>query len=184
MGHPILRQRAREVDAVELASRALQILIDDMVDTMRDADGAGLAAPQVHESVRVAIMEIGDNPRYPNAPASALTVFVNPVVEPLVPAPEIASEDDVVAVYEGCLSVPGLRGLVRRPRKVRVRAWGRDGQPFECTYEGFPAAVVQHELDHLDGVLYVDRVDTTTLTFLREFERYVPVPARFLDGRK
>lgn len=174
MGNPVLRQRAEEVPPVEVRSPRVRTLIDDMIETMRDADGAGIAAPQVHESVRIAIIEVSGNPRYPDFPGIPLTVLVNPVVEPLVggPAGELADEE-AITLYEGCLSVSGIRGRVRRPRKVRVRALDREGNALDFVWEGVPAAVVQHETDHLDGVLFVDRADPRSLTFLKEWERYV-----------
>lgn len=175
LGEPVLRQRARELSLSELASPEIQRLIDDLVETMREADGAGLAAPQVFESVALCVIEVKDNPRYPGVGAIPLTVLVNPRVTPL------ASEDEVIEVYEGCLSVVGLRGRVRRPRRVRVEAWDRAGQPLAFEWEGFRAAVVQHETDHLLGKLFVDRAAPESLTFLREYERYVPASARVVD---
>jgi peptide deformylase len=127
-------------------------------------------------------MELAGNPRYPNVPALPLTVLVNPVVEILVPNPEGPADADVVTMFEGCLSVSGIRGQVRRPRRVRVTAQDREGKPFEMLLEGPLASVVQHETDHLDGVLFVDRADTRTLTFLREYDRNVPLLARIVDG--
>ena len=182
MGEPVLRGVAREVSADELASPALQALIDEMIETMRDADGAGIAAPQVYEPLRVCVMELSGNPRYPSLPALPLTVLVNPVVEALVPSPEAPAEKDSVLMYEGCLSVQGVRGRVRRPRAVRVRATGRHGEPIDLTLTGPLACVVQHECDHLDGVLFVDRADPRTLTFLREYDRHVPLAERIVDG--
>jgi peptide deformylase len=182
MGEPVLRQRARELSRSELLSEPVQVLLDDMVQTMRDANGAGIAAPQVYESLRVCVVELADNPRYPDAPSMPLTFFVNPVVEPLVGSPGALAPEESVLMYEGCLSVSGIRGQVRRPRRVRVAALDRTGAAFEVTLEGVLAAVIQHELDHLDGVLFVDRVDPRTLTFLREYDRHVPLEARIVDG--
>lgn len=182
LGEPVLRARARELPPEELASPRIQSLIDDMIETMRDADGAGLAAPQVHESVRLCVMELAGNPRYPDVPRLPLTVLVNPVVEARVPSPANPADEHSVFLYEGCLSVQGLRGRVRRPRRVSVRALDRHGVPQEFLLEGPLAAVVQHETDHLDGVLFVDRADPRTLTFLREYERWVPREARVVDG--
>src|SRR5579859_8245037 len=121
IGHPVLRELARELARDELASGPMQRLIDDMVDTMRDANGAGIAANQVHEAVRVCVIEIADNPRYPYKPNWPLTVLVNPVVE--------ATTDETFLNYEGCLSVPNLRGEVPRYTGVRVAAWDRHAQP-------------------------------------------------------
>ena len=177
LGHPVLRLRAQEVPPAEIGSARVQTLIEDMIDTMRDADGAGIAAPQVHESLRIAVIEVHANPRYPDFPNIPHTVLVNPIVEPLVPGagPTLADED-AIEIFEGCLSVTGIRGRVRRPRKVRVRALDRQGQPLDEIWEGVSAAVVQHETDHLDGVLFVDRADPRTLAFLKEYERYVVRP--------
>jgi peptide deformylase len=182
MGEPVLRRRARELAEDDILSEATQALILDMIETMHDADGAGIAAPQVYEPVRLCVMELAGNPRYPNVPALPLTVLVNPVVEILIPNPESPADTDVVTMYEGCLSVSGIRGRVRRPRRVRVSALDREGKPFEMVLEGPLASVVQHETDHLDGVLFVDRVESRTLTFLREYDRNVPLAARIVDG--
>lgn len=180
LGEPLLRERSSSVPLDELESDRLQTLIDDMIETMRDADGAGLAAPQIYEPLRLAVIEVSDNPRYPMLESVPLTVLVNPVVTPEVPSGELGA-DDSVEMFEGCLSVPGVRGRVRRPRRVRVTAHDRNGKPFEFTWEGVRAAIVQHELDHLDGVLFVDRADSRSLTFLREYERHVPIERRILD---
>ena len=180
LGEPLLRERSRPVSPDELRSERLQTLIDDMIETMRDADGAGLAAPQVYEPFRLAVIEVNENPRYPMFPPVPLTVLVNPVVTPEVGPGELTG-NDAVEMFEGCLSVPGLRGRVRRPRRVRVTALDRHGGAFELVWEGVRAAIVQHELDHLDGVLFLDRADPKTLTFLREYERHVPIERRILD---
>jgi len=182
MGEPVLRQRTRELTLAELRSTDVQRLVDDMIETMRDADGAGIAAPQVYQPLRLCVMELAGNPRYPDVPALPLTVLVNPVVVPLVPAPEHPAEGDSIWMYEGCLSVTGIRGRVRRPRKVRVTALGRSGEPIDLSLEGPLASVVQHETDHLHGVLFVDRADPKSLTFLREYDRYVPLAERIRDG--
>ena len=179
LGEPLLRQPSLPVPLGELHGQRLQSLIDDMIETMRDADGAGLAAPQVYEPLRLTVIEVSESRRYPAFEPVPLTVLVNPVVIPDV-GPDLA-ESDVVEMYEGCLSVPGVRGSVRRPRRVRVTAHDRLGQRLEFTWEGVRAAIVQHEVDHLDGVLFVDRADPRSLTFLREYERYVPIERRILD---
>jgi peptide deformylase len=165
IGHPVLRRRAREVSADELASTDIQRLIDDLIETMRDANGAGLAANQVHEPLRIAVMEVTNNPRYPYKPPIPLTVVVNPVVEPL--------DDELVEINEGCLSVPNLRGVVARHVTVRVRYLDRHGVPHDEVKRGLTAGTFQHEIDHLDGRLFLDRVtDTTTLTTWEQFERF------------
>jgi peptide deformylase len=182
LGEPVLRRVARPLSVEELKSPVIQTLIDDMIETMHDADGAGLAAPQVYESVQLCVIEISKNPRYPDALDIPLTVLVNPVVTPVVASPPDALlAEDSIAMFEGCLSVTGVRGQVTRPRRVRVQALDRQGNPLDFEWEGVRASVVQHETDHLKGVLYVDRVDTKTLTFLREYERYVPREERIVD---
>ena len=182
LGEPVLRRVARPLSVEELASPAIQTLIDDMIETMHDADGAGLAAPQVYESIQLCVIELDENPRYPDTLQIPLTVLVNPVVTPAVSSPvDALAPEDSMAMFEGCLSVTGLRGKVTRPRRVRVQALDRHGQPLDLVWEGVSASVVQHETDHLRGVLYVDRADSKTLTFLREYERYVPREARIVD---
>jgi peptide deformylase len=165
IGHPVLRQAARELTRDELASAPVQRLVDDMVDTMRDANGAGIAANQVHEAVRVCVVEIKDNPRYPYLPGWPLTVLVNPVVTP--------TTEETFMNYEGCLSVPNLRGEVPRFTGVRVRALDRRGKDLEFEVRGLTAGTFQHELDHLDGRLFVDGVvDTRSLCTWTDFERF------------
>jgi peptide deformylase len=149
---------------------------------MRDADGAGLAAPQVYEPLQLCVIELRNNPRYPDALEIPLTVLVNPLVTPAVASsPAALSPEDSITMFEGCLSVTGLRGQVTRPRRVRVQALDRLGQPLDFVWEGVRASVVQHETDHLNGVVYLDRADSKTLTFLREYERYVPREERIVD---
>lgn len=165
IGHPVLRQRAREVTKEELATPAMQQFIDDLIETMRDANGAGLAAIQIYEPIRIVAMEVGDNPRYPYKPKIPLTVLVNPVLEVL--------SEETFDNYEGCLSVPNLRGKVKRFARLRVRAWDRHGNEIDRTVSGVSAGTYQHECDHLDGKIYVDRVtDPTTLSTWENFERH------------
>ncbi len=165
IGHPVLRQRAREVGREELGGEAVQAFIDDLIETMRDANGAGLAATQVYEPLRVCAIEVKDNPRYPYKPNIPLTVLVNPVLTPI--------GGETFDNYEGCLSVPNLRGLVRRHCEVRVQAWGRRGEPLDFVARGLSAGTFQHEVDHLDGVVFVDRVsDPKTLTTWADFDRF------------
>jgi peptide deformylase len=165
IGHPVLRRRARDVSADELASPKIQRLIDDLIETMHAAGGAGLAANQVGETVRIAAIEVDNNPRYPYKPPIPLTVIVNPTIEPV--------DDEIVQINEGCLSVPDLRGTVPRHVTIRVRYLDRDGEPHDEIRRGLTAGTFQHEVDHLDGVLFVDRVtDPTTLTTWDEFERW------------
>src|SRR5450755_3804466 len=184
LGEPVLRRKADLVDPREIGSARIQTLIDDMIETMHDADGAGLAAPQVYESIQLCVIEVDKNPRYPQFEPIPLTVLINPVVTPLVGnAGKLAAEDSF-QMYEGCLSVPGMRGQVARPRKVRVQALDRAGNTLDFEWESFRAVVVQHETDHLLGTLYVDRADPKTLTFLREYDRFVPPAARIKDQGK
>jgi peptide deformylase len=165
LGHPILRQVAAPVPPEAIGAPEIQRLIDDMLETMAEHDGAGLAAPQVHVSRRVVIYGVEANPRYPDAEPVPLTVLVNPTVTPLTRDEE---ED-----WEGCLSVPDLRGMVPRPTRVEVSGWGRDGRMVRFTAGGFHARVVQHECDHLDGVVYLDRMRSlATLSYLPEFHRH------------
>ena len=165
VGDPVLRARAREVTADELRTPAVQGLIDDLIDTMRAAGGAGLAANQIGELLRIAVVEVDHNPRYPYKPPIPLTVVVNPVIEPV--------DAETVEINEGCLSVPDLRGTVDRHVAVRVRSLDRDGAEHEDIRRGMTAGTFQHELDHLDGVLFLDRVrDPTTFTTWEQFDRH------------
>lgn len=165
VGHPVLRLRAREVTADELASAEMQTFIDDLVETMRHASGAGLAANQVGEPVRVAAIEVQDNPRYPYKPRIPLTIVVNPVIDPL--------DDEVVDINEGCLSVPNLRGNVMRHVTIRLRYLDRHGVAHDEVKRGLTAGTFQHELDHLDGILFLDRVaDPTTFTTWEQFQAF------------
>ncbi|MBT22343.1 MAG: peptide deformylase [Actinobacteria bacterium] len=164
IGHPVLRSATRRLTDDEITSPEVQGLIDDMVDTMRHARGAGIAANQIGEPVRVAVLEVTDNPRYPYKPQIPLTVAVNPVVEPI--------DNEVFVNNEGCLSVP-LRGEVERYVNVRVRYEDRSGNHHDEVVRGLTAATWQHECDHLDGVLFVDRVvDPATLSTWEEFEAH------------
>ena len=165
VGNPLLRERSRELTHDELALPATQQLIDDLIDTMHAANGAGIAAPQVGELVRIATIEVGDNPRYPYKPRIPLTVVVNPVIEPL--------NGELVEINEGCLSVPDMRGNVMRHVNVRVRWWDRNGAEHDEVRRGLTAGTFQHECDHLDGLLFLDRVhDTRSLTTWEQFERF------------
>lgn len=165
VGDPVLRKRSREITAEELASPKIQKLIDDMIETMRAAGGAGVAANQVGETVRIAVAEVDHNPRYPYKPPIPLTVFVNPAIEPL--------DDETVSINEGCLSVPDLRGEVSRAVRIRVSYLDREGTARAETKVGLTAGTFQHEVDHLDGILFLDRVDDPhTLTTWEQFERF------------
>jgi peptide deformylase len=166
VGDPVLRERARELTAAELSAPATQRLIDDLIDTMRDHAGAGLAANQIGLPVRVAVIEVQPgNPRYPYKPPIPLTVIVNPEFEPVA--------EETVAINEGCLSVPDLRGDVERFVEIRVRYLDREGEPHEEIRRGLTAGTFQHEIDHLGGILFLDRVsDPRTFTTWGSFERF------------
>jgi peptide deformylase len=165
IGDPVLRTPAREVTLEELASPEVQALIDDLIETRRAANGAGLAANQVGETLRIAVAEVdGTNPRYPYKPPIPLTVMVNPVLDPV--------GDETVAINEGCLSVPDLRGYLRRHVTVRVRYLDREGDEHDEVFRGLTAGTLQHEIDHLDGILFVDRADPRTLATWEQFERH------------
>jgi peptide deformylase len=166
MGDPVLREVARDVSAEELAGAEVQGLIDDMIETMRAADGAGLAAPQVGVPLRIATIEVREgNPRYPYKPPIPLTVIVNP---------ELTFPDDATfATNEGCLSMPNVRGDLERFENVGVRYLDREGGVHEETRRGLTAGTFQHEVDHLDGILFVDRMaDMRSLSTWEEFERH------------
>ena len=153
MGEPLLRQIAAPVERFDAQ---LEALVGDMIDTMRALSGAGLAAPQIGVSLRVVIFEVADNPRYPHLSPVPFTVLINPELTPL--------GTEQAEGWEGCLSVPGLRGLVPRHTHLRYRGVDLGGQPIDRTVRGFHARVVQHEVDHLDGILYPQRI-----TDLRNF---------------
>jgi len=163
MGHPVLRAKARALDRSEIRSAAVQKLIDDMLQTMAEYHGVGLAAPQVHEGLRifVAALDAKENGEGDDQPLAVIN-------------PEITLVgSDVVADWEGCLSIPDIRGRVPRARQITVRAFDRRGDRIELHAHDFPARVIQHETDHLDGVLFLDRMTSfETLTFLDEYSRY------------
>ena len=160
MGHPVLRAPARPLEPSEIGAPRIQRLIDDMFETMREHQGIGLAAPQVHEGLRLFVAGVDD----PEANLPPV-VMINPVVEPS----GSATEED----WEGCLSIPDVRGRVPRAADVRVAALDRFGVRHAMTASGFPARVIQHETDHLDGVLFLDRMSSfESLTFLSEYARY------------
>jgi len=163
----MLRERARSLSAEDIRDPELQRLVADMIDTLNDYGGIGLAAPQVAESVRLALVSLPGGPsRYGELPAIPLTAFINPEIEIVDPA--------TAGYWEGCLSVPGLRGFVERPQHIRVAALDLEGNALSLELKGFAATVFQHEIDHLDGVLYVDRItDSRRLVFEREFERHI-----------
>ena len=166
IGHPVVRTVAIPVPAGDVGSAGFQRLVDDMIATMHEYEGVGLAAPQVHVSLRVAVIEVPASDERSDA-AVPLMVLVNPVVTPLGEARRTG--------WEGCLSIPGLRGVVPRLERVRLEALDRDGRPYTAEASGFFARVIQHECDHLDGKVYLDRMDDMrSLSFLRELHRHAP----------
>ena len=166
MGHPTLRAVARELSVEELKSERVKRLVADMIETLEDYRGVGLAAPQVNESLRLAIVEIeGGETRYGTLDSMPLTVFANPYYEIL--------NETIAGAWEGCLSVPGLRGYVERPQGIRISYQDLEGNNHQMELNGFMATVFQHEFDHLDGILYLDRMtDITKLVFEDELGRY------------
>ena len=166
MGHPVLRAKARPLEAAEIRSPAVQQLIDDMLETMAEYHGVGLAAPQVHKSVRLFVAGFPESEEdEQEEPEVPLMVLINPEIA--IVGKE-TSED-----WEGCLSIPDIRGRVPRARQIVVRAYDRNGKRLEIKASNFTARVIQHETDHLDGVLFFDRMTSfESLTFLEEFGRY------------
>ncbi len=163
MGHPVLRAKARALARAEIQSAPVQRLIDDLIHTMREYRGVGLAATQVHEPLRLFVALLDGTQE--DESAGEPTAVINP---------EIALVgDDIAEDWEGCLSVPNMRGRVPRAREIRLRAYDRHGERVEIHAHDFPARVIQHETDHLDGVLFLDRMKSfETLTFLDEYSRY------------
>jgi peptide deformylase len=165
LGHPVLRQEAQALTLDEIRSPDTQRFIDDMVETMREYDGAGLAANQVHTLKQICVIEVLGNPRYPDAPHIPLTVLINPVVTPLT--------EEIEDGWEGCLSVPDMRGRVPRFTEVRLECRDRAGEKVDLVAKEFFARVIQHETDHLKGIVYVDRMqDLSSLSFIAEWQRY------------
>jgi len=171
MGHPVLRQKCEPITPEKISGPEVQRLIRDLFETMVEYNGVGLAAPQVHQPVRLLIAggeEDGEGrPKF--------RILINPVVT-------VLDENSILGMYEGCLSVPGLRGWVERPDTIRVEAWNEKGEKQDFTLEGFPAVVLQHECDHLDGILYVDRIeDTTRFAYEEEANRFLDLAGEDLD---
>jgi len=164
MGHPVLRQKARALEKSEIKLPVVQQLIDDMIETMVEYHGVGLAAPQIHESLRIFVAAL-DIDEEETAKDPEPVVLINPDITP------VGSE--IVEDWEGCLSIPDIRGKVPRSREIRVRAYDRRGDRLDLRAHDFSARVIQHEADHLDGILFFDRMESfDTLTFLDEYSRY------------
>ena len=165
LGHPAIRTPSPAVPKETIASPKLQQFIDDMVETMREYDGVGLAAPQVHVSAQIAVIEVQENRRYPGEGPVPLTVLINPKI--------VSASKKQLADWEGCLSVTDFRGKVPRAESLEVEAYNRKGEKVKLHAHGFFARVIQHECDHLAGKVFLDRMpDLSTLTHLQEFVRY------------
>ena len=165
LGHPVLREIAEPVAVEIIRSAEVQRFIDDMIDTMHEYSGAGLAANQVHTLSQIAVIEVAGNPRYPDAPEIPLTVVINPVVTPLT--------EEMEDGWEGCLSVPDMRGMVPRYTAVRLEYYDREGNRQEVDAKDFFARVIQHETDHLNGMVYIDRMrDLRTLSHIAEWNKH------------
>jgi len=164
MGDPVLRQISHEIDVDKILQNETQEFIDKLIETMRSNHGLGLAAPQVGHLIRLTVIEIPENSeRYPDALPFSLGIYINPVITIL--------NDSMQENWEGCLSVPSIRGLVKRPQKIHLKYFDREANKNELELEGFSAAVFQHEFDHLDGKLFIDRMqDLKTLSFLEEYK--------------
>ena len=180
LGHPVLRKVSRPLRLEEFGTDDLRRLITDMIDTMKEYGGIGLAAPQIHESLQLAIIGFSEgSKRYPKMGNMPLTVVINPRITVLDEEPQ--------GFWEGCLSVPGIRGLVYRPRKIKINFLDENGNEREIEAEDFLATVFQHELDHLAGVIYVDRVEggpgKKPLAFQEEYEKYL-VPSQGEEVRE
>ena len=165
MGHPILRKVAAPLTEEEIKSERIQRLLADMIETMTEYDGQGLAAPQVHHSLQIAVLLWNfDSNKKPYA-----TYLINPCLKPLT--------TETASYWEGCLSLPGLRGKVSRPNRISIEALNQRAEKMSFIAEGFAATVIQHECDHLLGKLYVDRMtDFTQFAFTREYQRYLVQP--------
>ena len=169
LGFPSLRTAAKAIAVDAIKTPEFQRLIDDMIETMYEYHGVGLAAPQVHLGIQLAVLEVHEHPRYPDMPDVPLTVLINPAVTIL--------DQTKIEDWEGCLSVPELRGRVPRFRQLRVTALGRDAEKIEIVASDFHARVIQHETDHLKGEIYLDRMkDMRALGFLAEWQRYMMTP--------
>ncbi len=169
LGHPVIRAAAQPVAPEVIRTPEFQKLLDDMVETMHEYSGVGLAAPQVHLSMQVAVLEVENHPRYPEMPSVPLTYLINPQVTILDPS--------TVEDWEGCLSIPDLRGIAPRFRQLRVIGLGREGEALDFVANDFHARVIQHETDHLKGEVYLDRMPTLkSLSHLAEWQRFMVQP--------
>ncbi len=165
LGHPVIRKTAAPLSTEEIRSQEIQKLIEDMIETMHEYDGVGLAAPQVHISKQIAVIEVNANSRYSDAPKVPLTVLVNPKIT--------SRSKKIGEAWEGCLSIPDMRGVVPRNDSLICEAFDRKGKPIKLEVSGFFARVIQHEWDHLQGDVYLDRMPhLKSLSHLSEFSRF------------
>lgn len=165
MGNPLLRETCKPVAGSVIMTEAFQLSLDTMIQTMREEDGAGIAAPQVGIRERFFSMEMKDNPRYPDKDSFLLCVAINPEITPI--------GTGLIDSWEGCLSIPGIRGKLQRHQKVELQALDRKGKKYTRQLTGFEAVVAQHELDHLNGILFIDRMESLeTLSFQKEYEDF------------
>lgn len=165
LGHPVLRLKAAKIQVEKIPTATFQTFLQDLIQTMQEYDGVGIAAPQVHASLQIAVIEVNHNSRYPKAPKISRTILINPRIGP-------ASKEQVLD-WEGCLSVENFRGVVPRWHKVEVEAYNEKGKLVRFQASGFFARVIQHEWDHLQGRVYLDRMrGLKTLTHLSEYSRY------------
>ena len=166
MGHPVLRQVAEKVSPKEILDPSMKDLISNMAETMKEKQGIGLAAPQIGVSKKIVVIKVPlDSERYPDSEESPLFVLFNPAVTIL--------DEEIQGCWEGCLSVPNLKGYVERPQKIQVDFLDQSAQEQRFIAEGFLAIVFQHELDHLDGIIYIDKLkDTRLLAYCDEYDRY------------
>ncbi len=170
LGHPVIRTPAQPLDPARITTPEIQNLLDYMVETMREYSGVGLAAPQIHLSLQIAVLEVEHHPRYPEMPSVPLTFLINPSVAVL--------DQTAVDDWEGCLSIPEMRGLVPRFKQLRVTALGRKGEQLDFVASDFHARVIQHETDHLKGEVYLDRMpNMRSLGHLLEWQRFMLGPA-------
>ena len=168
LGHPVLRKKAAEI--TNFKSKELQELIDDLIATVEDVDGVGIAAPQVYESKRVFIVASYPNPRYPNAPKMKPTAMINPII--------IKNSEEVEKDWEGCLSLPGIRALVPRYKNIKVEFFTREGKKQTKTFKDFIARIFQHELDHLNGKVFTDRADPKDFMMEKEYQKMMAKEAK------
>ncbi len=163
LGHPILREKAKEVENV--GDPAIQTLIDDMIQTCQDVDGVGIAAPQVYQPLRLFIIASKPSLRYPNAPDMEPIAIINPIIT--------SASDEKEKDWEGCMSIPGIRGLVPRHKSITISFTNRNGKQEEKTFDDFIARVFQHEYDHIDGIVFLDRADSKDLIMEKEYQKIV-----------